>query len=51
MGRRGGPGPSAMSGGWSQCPDYFLGKLIKSVRVSGSGCEGESVDVRVRVWM
>ena len=25
MGRRGGPGLSAMSGGWDQCPDYFLG--------------------------
>ena len=28
MGRRGGPGPSAMSGGWGQCPDYFLGAGI-----------------------
>ena len=25
MGRRGGPGPKAMSGGWGQCPDYPLG--------------------------
>ena len=24
MGRRGGLGPRAMSGGWGQCPDYFL---------------------------
>ena len=25
MGRRGGPGLSAMSGGWSHGTDYFLG--------------------------
>ena len=28
MGRRGGPGPSAMSGGWGQYPNYFLGPGI-----------------------
>ena len=28
MGRRGGPGPSAMSGGCGQYPDYFLGPGI-----------------------
>ena len=28
MGRRGGPGPSAMPRGWGQCPDYFLGPGI-----------------------
>ena len=28
MGRRGGPGPSAMSGGWGHCTDYFLGPGI-----------------------
>ena len=28
MGRRGGPGLSAMSGGWGQGPDYFLGSGI-----------------------
>ena len=28
MGRRGGPGPRAISGGWDQCPDYCLGPGI-----------------------
>ena len=28
MGRRGGVGPRAMSGGWGQGPDYFLGHGI-----------------------
>ena len=28
MGRKGGPGPRAMPGGWDQCPDYFLGPGI-----------------------
>ena len=28
MGRRGGPGPRAMSGGWSHGTDYFLGPGI-----------------------
>ena len=28
MGRRGGPGPSAMSGGWGHGTDYFLGPRI-----------------------
>ena len=28
MGQRGGPGPRAMSGGWGQDPDYFLGPRI-----------------------
>ena len=28
MGRRGGAGPSAMSGGWGHGTDYFLGPRI-----------------------
>ena len=28
MGRMGGPGPSAMSGGWGHGTDYFLGPRI-----------------------
>ena len=28
MGRRGGPGPRAMSGGWGHGTDYFLGPGI-----------------------
>ena len=28
MGRRGGPGLRAMSGGWGQGPDYFMGAGI-----------------------
>ena len=38
MGRRGGPGPRAISGGWDQCPDYFLGPCLELAGGSGVTC-------------
>ena len=37
MGRRGGPGPRAMSGGWGHDTNYFLRLRIRLELVGGSG--------------